>query len=84
MPILLIYSDYAAVPPTQSANYYYTFTNKATPQNIPTRMPFGTGLQIINFWQDIAKGLRIGRIYLPLMNRTICVNDAQIAQGNCG
>ncbi len=31
-----------------------------------------TGLQLANFWQDVARDLAIGRIYLPLEDRERC------------
>ncbi len=56
--------------------------DEATPQNITYSNAICTGLQIINFWQDIAKDYAIGRIYLPLNEiAQYGVNDAQIAQG---
>ncbi len=43
-----------------------------------------TSLQLINFWQDVAKDWQIGRVYLPQddLNR-FGVSEAQIAQGLC-
>ena len=43
-----------------------------------------TGLQLTNFWQDIALDWRKGRVYLPGedMNR-FGVSEAQIAEGRC-
>ncbi len=39
---------------------------EATPQNISYSDAICTSLQLINFWQDVAKDYAIGRIYLPL------------------
>ncbi|MEO7621645.1 MAG: squalene/phytoene synthase family protein, partial [Gallionella sp.] len=41
-----------------------------------------TSLQLINFWQDVARDYAIGRIYLPLDELAqYGVTEAQIAQG---
>lgn len=39
--------------------------DEATPQNLIYSDAICTSLQIINFWQDVAKDHAIGRIYLP-------------------
>src|SRR3989338_4088795 len=39
---------------------------EATPVNITCSDAICTSLQLINFWQDVAKDYAIGRIYLPL------------------
>jgi phytoene synthase len=39
---------------------------EATPVNIAYSDAICTSLQLINFWQDVAKDIAIGRIYLPL------------------
>jgi len=39
---------------------------KSTPVNIAYSDNICTSLQLINFWQDVAKDYAIGRIYLPL------------------
>lgn len=38
---------------------------EATPQNLIYADAICTALQLINFWQDVAKDYAIGRIYLP-------------------
>jgi phytoene synthase len=44
-----------------------------------------TALQLINFWQDIAKDWHIGRVYLPQDELTqFGVTEQQIAQQHCG
>jgi squalene synthase HpnC len=43
-----------------------------------------TGLQLTNFWQDIAVDWRKGRVYLPADELArFGVSEAQIAQGRC-
>lgn len=38
---------------------------QATPQHIAWSDSICTGLQLANFWQDVERDLKIGRIYLP-------------------
>ncbi|OGT05615.1 MAG: squalene synthase HpnC, partial [Gallionellales bacterium RIFCSPLOWO2_02_58_13] len=55
---------------------------EATPVNIKYSDAICTSLQLINFWQDVAKDYAIGRIYLPLDEMAKCgVTEEQIAQG---
>jgi squalene synthase HpnC len=55
---------------------------EATPINIAYSDAICTALQIINFWQDVAKDYAIGRVYLPQDELAqYGVNEAQIAQG---
>jgi phytoene synthase len=55
---------------------------EATPVNIAYSDAICTSLQIINFWQDVAKDYAIGRIYLPLDELAqYGVSEEQIAQG---
>lgn len=55
---------------------------EATPVNIAYSDAICTSLQLINFWQDVAKDYAIGRIYLPLDEMAqYGVSEAQIAQG---
>ncbi|MDD2915001.1 MAG: squalene synthase HpnC [Gallionella sp.] len=56
---------------------------EATPVNIGYSDAICTSLQLINFWQDVAKDWTIGRIYLPLDELAqYGIGEAQIAQGN--
>ncbi|HSM98288.1 MAG TPA: squalene synthase HpnC [Gallionella sp.] len=56
---------------------------EATPVNIAYSDAICTGLQLINFWQDVAKDYTIGRIYLPLDEMAqYGVKEVQIALGN--
>ena len=55
---------------------------EATPVNLAYSDSICTSLQLINFWQDVAKDYAIGRIYLPLDEMEKCgVTEEQIAQG---
>ncbi len=55
---------------------------EATPVNIACSDAICTSLQLINFWQDVAKDYAIGRIYLPLDDMAqYGVSEGQIAQG---
>jgi squalene synthase HpnC len=43
-----------------------------------------TGLQLANFWQDVARDFAIGRVYLPAEDRArFGVSEADIAAGRC-
>jgi len=56
--------------------------NEATPVNIAYSDNICTSLQLINFWQDVAKDYAIGRIYLPLDEmKQYGVGEEQIARG---
>jgi len=57
---------------------------EATPVNIAYSDAICTSLQLINFWQDVAKDGQIGRIYLPQdeMQR-FGVDENQLLQQNC-
>jgi len=56
--------------------------DEATPVNLAYSDAICTALQIINFWQDVAKDYAIGRIYLPLDELALYgVTEDQIAQG---
>ncbi|WP_435628501.1 squalene synthase HpnC [Candidatus Ferrigenium straubiae] len=55
---------------------------EATPVNIKYSDAICTSLQLINFWQDVAKDYAIGRIYLPQDEMAKCgITEEQIAQG---
>jgi phytoene synthase len=55
---------------------------EATPVNIAYADAICTSLQLINFWQDVAKDYAIGRIYIPLDDMArFGVDESQIAQG---
>lgn len=55
---------------------------EATPVNLAYSDAICTSLQLINFWQDVAKDYAIGRVYLPQDDLAqYGVSEAQIAQG---
>jgi len=57
---------------------------EATPVNLAYSDQICTSLQLINFWQDVAKDMAIGRIYLPLDEMArFGVTETQIAQHIC-
>ena len=54
----------------------------ATPKNLAYSDNICTSLQLINFWQDVEKDYKIGRIYLPLDEMArFGVTEADIAAG---
>ena len=54
---------------------------EATPVNLAYADSICTSLQIINFWQDVAKDYAIGRIYLPQDEMArFSVNEMHIAE----
>ena len=55
---------------------------ETTPVNLAYSDAICTSLQLINFWQDVAKDYAIGRIYLPLDELAqFGVSEEQIAHG---
>jgi len=57
----------------------------ANPRNFEYADAICSGLQLINFWQDIAIDFRKGRVYLPQDDMArFGVSDAQIARGDTG
>jgi phytoene synthase len=55
---------------------------EATPVNLAYSDAICTSLQLINFWQDVAKDWAIGRVYLPQDDLArFQVSEAQIAEG---
>lgn len=57
---------------------------RVTDQNIAWSDSICTGLQLVNFWQDVARDWRIGRVYLPREDRLHfgCPDEAQLEQQN--
>ncbi len=77
-PDLLDYCRRSANPVGRLLLHLY---DEATPQNFIYSDAICSSLQIINFWQDIAKDYAIGRIYLPQDELAqYGVNESQIAQ----
>ena len=57
---------------------------EATPVNLAYSDAICTSLQLINFWQDVAKDIAIARIYLPQDEMTrFGVTEEQIVQARC-
>jgi squalene synthase HpnC len=55
-----------------------------TPANLVASDAICTGLQLINFWQDIDADWRRGRLYLPLEDLArFGVTEAHVAQARC-
>ena len=76
--------DYCRRSANPVGNLLLHLYDEATPVNIAYSDAICTSLQIINFWQDVAKDYTIGRIYLPLDELAqYGVNEEQIAQGIC-
>jgi len=74
--------DYCRRSANPVGNLLLHLYGDATPVNIAYSNAICTSLQIINFWQDVAKDYAIGRIYLPLDELAqYGVSEAQIAQG---
>ncbi|MGA9665927.1 MAG: squalene synthase HpnC [Gallionella sp.] len=57
--------DYCRRSANPVGNLLLHLYDEATPVNIAYSDAICTSLQIINFWQDVAKDYAIGRIYLP-------------------
>ena len=75
--------DYCRRSANPVGNLLLHLYGEATPVNIAYSDAICTSLQIINFWQDVAKDYAIGRIYLPLDELAqYGVSEAQIAQGS--
>jgi phytoene synthase len=74
--------DYCRRSANPVGNLLLHLYEEATSVNITYSDAICTSLQIINFWQDVAKDHAIGRIYLPLDELAqYGVNEEQIAQG---
>lgn len=76
--------DYCRRSANPVGNLLLHLYGEATPVNIAYSDAICTSLQIINFWQDVARDYAIGRIYLPLDELAqYGVSEEQIAQGIC-
>jgi len=77
--------DYCRRSANPVGNLLLHLYGEATPVNIAYSDSICTSLQIINFWQDVARDYAIGRIYLPLDElEKFGVSEHQIAQGITG
>jgi squalene synthase HpnC len=74
--------DYCRRSANPVGNLLLHLYEEATPVNIAYSDAICTSLQLINFWQDVAKDYAIGRIYVPLDELALYgVSEDQIAQG---
>ncbi|MDR2207398.1 MAG: squalene synthase HpnC [Azoarcus sp.] len=61
-----------------------TLYNANTVENLPLSDCICTGLQLVNFWQDVAQDWKKGRIYLPLQDLArFKVTEEDIAASRC-
>jgi len=76
--------DYCRRSANPVGNLLLHLYEEATPVNLAYSDAICTSLQLINFWQDVAKDWAIGRVYLPLDEMAhFGVTEEQIAQGIC-
>ncbi len=76
--------DYCRRSANPVGNLLLHLYRDATPVNIAYSDAICTALQLINFWQDVAKDFAIGRIYLPQDDMArFGVSEGQIGQGIC-
>lgn len=76
--------DYCRRSANPVGNLLLHLYEDATPVNIAYSDAICTSLQLINFWQDVAKDWAIGRVYLPQDDLArFGVSEAQIAEGRC-
>lgn len=76
--------DYCRRSANPVGNLLLHLYEDATPVNIGYSDAICSALQLINFWQDVAKDWRINRVYLPQHDLArFGVSEAQIAEGRC-
>ncbi len=74
--------DYCRRSANPVGNLLLHVYEEATPVNLAYSDAICTALQLINFWQDVAKDHAIGRIYLPQDDMTrFGINEDQIGNG---
>jgi squalene synthase HpnC len=74
--------DYCRRSANPVGNLLLHLYQDVTPVNIAYSDSICTALQLINFWQDVAKDYAIGRIYLPQDDMArFGVSEDQIAEG---
>jgi squalene synthase HpnC len=74
--------DYCRRSANPVGNLLLHLYEEATPVNIAYSDAICTSLQLINFWQDVARDYAIGRIYLPMDELAkYGVSEEQISQG---
>jgi phytoene synthase len=73
--------DYCRRSANPVGNLLLHLYQEASPVNLAYSDAICTALQLINFWQDVAKDWNIGRVYLPQDEMArFDVSEAQIAQ----
>ncbi|HEY0665599.1 MAG TPA: squalene synthase HpnC [Gallionella sp.] len=76
--------DYCRRSANPVGNLLLHLYGEATEVNLRYSDAICTSLQLINFWQDVAKDWAIGRVYLPQDDLAkFGVREEQIAQGVC-
>jgi phytoene synthase len=76
--------DYCRRSANPVGNLLLHLYEEATPVNLAYSDAICSALQLINFWQDVAKDWTIGRVYLPQDDLSrFGVSEAQIAAGRC-
>jgi len=76
--------DYCRRSANPVGNLLLHLYQEATPVNLAYSDAICSALQLINFWQDVAKDIAIGRIYLPLDEmKNFGVSATQIEQHQC-
>lgn len=76
---LLAYCRYSANPVGRLVLY---LGHCSDPERVALSDAICTGLQLANFWQDVARDYARGRIYLPRADRERCgCHEAMIARG---
>lgn len=76
--------DYCSRSANPVGNLLLHLYGEATEVNLGLSDAICSSLQLINFWQDVAKDIAIGRIYLPCDEmRRYGVSEAQIEQQVC-
>ncbi|HCS14075.1 MAG TPA: squalene synthase HpnC [Zetaproteobacteria bacterium] len=74
--------DYCRRSANPVGNLLLHLYDEATPVNLAYSDAICTALQLINFWQDVAKDWAIGRVYLPQDDLArFGVSEAQIGAG---
>jgi len=75
-------ADYCKRSANPVGRLMLTLYDRATPANQRASDAICTGLQLANFWQDVAIDWRKGRVYIPLEDlQRFGVDEAQIAAG---
>ncbi|MBI5890445.1 MAG: squalene synthase HpnC [Nitrosomonadales bacterium] len=76
--------DYCRRSANPVGNLLLHLYREATPVNLAYSDAICTALQLVNFWQDVAKDYAIGRIYLPQEEMAKHgIDETHIAQGIC-